>query len=137
MVKTRAFTLLEMAVTLGIVCALLLIGTLQLETYQADLIFDNTVKETMLALKQASRISTLKHAKVEVNYLPRAGKIVLLSRGFEREIEVDPSVQIKNLNEFSISKDGIISPRTITFLSQHKIKHVKVQMAWGKVINED
>lgn len=137
MIKVKAFSLLEMIITLGISCALLLIGSLELKNYQEDLIFNNTIKQTLLALDQGSRISTLNHTEVTVSYLPRSKKIVLLGKNFTRQFDVDSSIQIKNLDDFSISKDGIISPRTIAFVSNRKIKRIKIQMAWGRIIYDD
>lgn len=137
MIKVKAFSLLEMIITLGISCGLLLIGSLELKSYQEDLIFNNTIKQTLLALDQASRISTLKRTDVSVSYLPHSQKIVILGKNFTRQLDIDPSVRIKNLNDFSISKNGIISPRTITFMSKRRIKQVKIQMAWGRVVYED
>lgn len=137
MIKVKAFSLLEVIITLGISCSLLLIGSLELKSYQEDLILNNTIKQTLLALDQGSRISTLNRTEVSVSYLPHSKKLVLLGRNFTRQIDIDPSVQIKNLNNFSISKNGIISPRTLTFMNKRKTKQVRIQMAWGRVVYED
>ena len=59
--KINGFSLLEVIITLGVCCGILLIGSLQLKRYQEKLIFDNTVKQVTTALDQTSRYLSLIH----------------------------------------------------------------------------
>ena len=76
-IKASAFTLIETLITLTICCGILLIGSLQLRKSQNRLIFDNTTKEVMAALDQASRISTIYLVQIIISKL-RLIKILIL-----------------------------------------------------------
>ncbi|RVU71291.1 Prepilin-type cleavage/methylation protein [Lactobacillus xujianguonis] len=123
-------------ITLIIACGLALIGTLHLKEYQLDLLLNNSVKETVTAIEQASRISTINREQTSVSYLPASSYLVLNGIHFHRQIELDPRIKIKNLQDFSISRNGTISPRTIEFTNGRKVKKIKIQMTWGRAIEQ-
>lgn len=132
--KNSGFTVIEVLITLFVTAGLILIGSLCLKGYEDELILNNTVKETITALEQASRVSTIRRERVDVEYLPESSQIAIVGIHFRRTIFVNKKVKIQNLENLRISSKGILSPRTITFLSNKSRKKIKLQMTWGRII---
>ena len=137
MKKLVGFTILETLISLIIMCGLLTIGTFYLKDYQADIILENTVKETMTALEQGSRVSLLNDEETNITYFAKSSRVVISSDHFKRNIDIDKSIRIKNLSQFGISRKGTIRPRTLYFTNGKKDKKVRIQMTWGKMLYED
>lgn len=134
--KQSGFTLLEMVITLAISIGLLTFGSLYLDGYKKELILENTVKEVKGELEQAARISTIKHQSSYISYFPSA-KVLMISRaGEKKELKIDPSIKIYNLGNFKISANGSIKPQTITIGNNQHERKIRVQMTWGRMIND-
>lgn len=131
--KIDAFTLLETIITVGICCGILLLGSLQLRSYQKQLIFNSTVKEVAAALDQASRVSTIAGKGVTVMFSKSQHYLKLVGDGYNRQVEIDPGINITGLERFRFSSDGYSSPGTVVFKGYGKRKSVKYQMLWGRM----
>ena len=124
--KLAGFSLLEVIITLGVCCGILLIGSLQLKRYQEKLIFDNTVKRVTTALDQTSRYSTIKEVTIGVSYLARSNQILFSGGKYHKSIPVDQNIKITGLTGYS-------KPGTVTFSGYGMEKSLKYQMLWGRV----
>lgn len=131
--KFGAFTLIETIITLSICCGMLLIGSLQLKKYKNRLVFDNTVREVMSALDQASRVSTIKGKPVTAMFFEDEHYLRLYTRGYEKHFDIDENVDIKGLRRFVFNKTGRSAPGTVTFSGYGMKKSVKYQMLWGRM----
>lgn len=136
MMKVKGFSLLEMLITLVVTCLLLGIGSFCLSGYQEDLVFANTLHDVSKALEQGSRVSVINHTRIEITYFAKTNLLLLKGKGFMHRLELDPSVKIHNLKDFTISEKGMVNPRTLIFTNDHKEQEVKIQMVWGKVLYE-
>lgn len=131
--KLAGFSLLEVIITLGVCCGILLIGSLQLKRYQEKLIFDNTVKRVMTALDQTSRYSTIKEVTIGVSYLARSNQILFSGGKYHKSIPVDQNIKITGLDHFKFNLTGYSKPGTVTFSGYGMEKSLKYQMLWGRV----
>lgn len=131
--RIKAFTLIETLVSLGICCAILLIGSLQLKNYQNRLIFDNTVKEVAASLDQASRVSTITQTAVTVMFSGEKHYLRLIGQDYHKQVNIDPEIKITGLERFRFSSEGYSSPKTVVFRGYGMKKSVKYQMLWGRV----
>lgn len=131
--KIKAFTLIEALVTLGICSGILLIGSLQLKNYHNRLIFDNTVKEVAASLDQASRVSTISNKAVLVMFSKENHYLKLMGEDFNKQVNIDPGIDITGLNKFRFNSSGYSSPGTVTFKGYGIKRNVKYQMLWGRM----
>lgn len=129
----EGFSLLEVLITLGICCGILLIGSLQLKRYQEKLIFDNTVKQVTTALDQASRYSTIKEVTIGASYLAKSNKIWFSGRKYQKMVPIDENISIIGLEHFKFNQTGYSKPGTITFNGYGMERTLKYQMLWGRV----
>src|SRR5699024_8225659 len=109
------FSLLEVIITLGVCCGILLIGSLQLKRYQEKLIFDNTVKRVTTALDQTSRYSTIKEVTIGVSYLARSNKLLFSGGKYHKSITVEQNIKITGLDHFKFNLTGYSKPSTVNF----------------------
>lgn len=85
--KLAGFSLLEVIITLGVCCGILLIGSLQLKRYQEKLIFDNTVKRVTTALDQNIKITGLDHFKFNLTGYSKPGTVTFSGYGMEKSLK--------------------------------------------------
>ncbi|MBW0440810.1 type II secretion system protein, partial [Lactobacillus gasseri] len=52
------------------------------------------------------------------------------------KVYLNRHVRVYNFNNLYISNRGTISPRTITVKSGSKEKKIKIQMTWGRMVEE-
>lgn len=131
--KINGFSLLEVIITLGVCCGILLIGSLQLKRYQEKLIFDNTVKQVTTALDQTSRYSTIKEVTIGVSYLSKSHKIVFSGGEYQKNVSIDPNIRITGLDHFKFNLTGYSRPGTVTLTGYGLERKLKYQMLWGRV----
>lgn len=134
--KLDAFTVLETVITLAISCMLIFIGSLKMESYENQLILVNTEKQVKTAIEQVARISIVQHESISVMYLPDSSYLQFKGRKFSKKVIINSKIKLTNPTNFQISSKGAIAPRTITFTNGKDIKKLKLQMMWGRAIDE-
>lgn len=135
MKKLTGFTILETLITLIITCSLLMVGTLKLKDYQSEIILNNTIKEVIAEIECAGRETVIRHRKIGIIYDPKTLGIQFRNGyGYNHILRKDERVEVAPFVNFNISPNGMISPQTLVFRNDNRIKKVKIQMVWGRVI---
>lgn len=134
MLRNKAFSLAEAVIALAITCVLLALGSFCMDNFNERMLFENSVRQTTLALEQAARVASIKHEVVFVNYFASSGYLHIKggSDNYQEDIRINPEVRIDNLKQIYISREGTISPRTLRFASKDFHREIKIQMMWGK-----
>lgn len=136
-VKLGGFTLVEMIVCLAIALSLVMLGTVEITSYREQLILNNTTKEVKSSIEQAARFSIIKHEAVTMMYEPQTKKIVFIGSGFSQQIQIAPTITVFGLHGRTvITANGTLAPQTITIDDGHHSQKIKIQMQWGRAIDE-
>lgn len=136
MQKIKGFTVVETLITLLITCTLISLGSLELSAYRQHLILTNTIGEATALVKQGARVSALTGSPMIITYFPQSHHLMVVGVHYHRDLQLNAHVRISNLSNLKISGRGTLSPRTITFASGKQVKKIKLQMLWGKVVND-
>ncbi|RMC46233.1 hypothetical protein [Lactobacillus sp. ESL0230] len=131
-----AFTIVEIIITLTITLTLTLLGVVQLKTYNQRLILDNTTKEVKSSIEQAARISAIRHQAIIIRYYPVSKSLILIGKKYYRELKVANDIEIYNLPLLQISPNGSLPAHTITITNHKNIRKIKLQMTWGRPIDD-
>lgn len=135
--ELTGFTVIEIVITLAISITLVLLGTIQLETYEDKLILDSTAKEIKSSIEQAARIASLREEATIIRYFPNTKKISINGLSYSRDIEIDSHIDIYNLSYLRISDTGSMPPHMISITNHKNKKKVKLQMTWGRAIDSE
>ena len=106
--KLRGFTLIETVVTLAIVCLLVLMPTLYVKNIKEQVVLDNSTRQVKSTIDKYLHLATVKKKSYFLSYF----------------------------DNLYISNRGTISPRTITIKNGNKEKKIKIQMTWGRMVEE-
>lgn len=131
--KNKAFTTAEAIVALAISISLIFLAVLKVDAFQSQIMFDNTVREVNLSLEHAARIAAIKNEAITVSYFSDSGYIYFRGSSYQGQIKINPEITIENLKRLNITKEGTISPRTLTFHNKQQQRKVRIQMLWGKI----
>lgn len=134
-VKQSGFTVIEMVITIAVFVSLVLVGSIELETYKDKLVLDNTVKVVESSIEQAARVATLRNETIMIRYMPYSKKVSIVGQSYSREFKIDSKIDIYYLSDLKISKNGSIPPHTISITNHENTKEVKLQMTWGRAID--
>lgn len=134
--KLKAFTVLETMITLAVSCMLILIGSLKMSSYENQLLLLNTERQVKTAIEQAARVSTINHEKISVIYFDKDSYIQFRGQSYTRKLNVNEKIKMSGLSNFNISSSGSMNPRTITFSNGNNVKVLKLQMMWGRAVDE-
>lgn len=134
--KLDAFTVLETVITLAISCMLIFIGSLKMESYENQLVLVNTEKQVKTAIEQAARVAIVKHDQITVMYMESSSFLSFKSSKCNRRLKIDKRVKLSSPINFQISNKGSLSPRTINIYNKKDSKKLKLQMMWGRAIDE-
>lgn len=132
-----AFSVIETVIVLAITCAMVSLGSLNLREYQRQLIFENTVREIRAAFEQATRVSILTKRATDITYFAESSTITFTGNKYRRRLTIDSEIKVSGLDNFSISGEGTVNPRTLTFSDGKRKERLKVQMTWGRSVNEN
>ena len=135
MKKLAGFTILETLITLIITCSLLMIGTLKLKDYQSEMRLNNAMRQVVATIEQAGRTSVIRNKKMTGRYTSKTLAIQFANDNFIT-LHLDPRIESKRWEGFTISKTGMMRPITIILADGNHMKSVKIQMAWGRIIYE-
>lgn len=130
------FTILETIITLTVSCMLILIGSLKMDSYENQLLLINTERQVKTAIEQAARISTINHEKISVIYFAKDSYIQFKGQSYIRRLNINEKIKMSGLSNFNISSSGSMNPRTITFSNDNNVKVLKLQMMWGRAVDE-
>ena len=134
--KLQGFTLVEMVVTLTITLGLAGLGALKINEYREKLILENTVKEIKSSIEHAARRSAIQNRKSIVRYYPSLKEIIITGGKRPQIIKIEPQISISNLSLLKISISGSLPPHTITVSNHQDTRRVKLQMTWGRAIDD-
>lgn len=135
--KLAGFTLVEAMVTLIIAISLVLLGTIQLATYNEKLLLDNTTREVKSSIEQAARISTIRHQPAVIRYYASINKLTIWGNGYSRTLNIDKHIKIYNLSTINLSANGSMPAHTVKITDQKNTKIIKLQMTWGRAIDDN
>ena len=134
--KLQGFTLAEMVVTLTITLGLAGLGALKINEYREKLILENTVKEIKSSIEHAARRSAIQNRTSIVRYYPSLKEIIITGGKKPQIIKIEPQISISNLSLLKISISGSLPPHTITVSNHQDTRRVKLQMTWGRAIDD-
>lgn len=135
-IKCSGFTILESVLTLAVSCMLIMIGSVRMDSYENHLVLVNTERQVKTAIEQVARISTIKHERINVAYFEDQSYIQFKGNSYTRKLTLDKRVKLSGTTRFYISDNGSMSPRTITFSNGKNTKNLKLQMMWGRAIDD-
>ena len=134
--KLQGFTLVEMVVTLTITLGLAGLSALKINEYREKLILENTVKEIKSSIEHAARRSAIQNRTSIVRYYPSLKEIIITGGKKPQIIKIEPQISISNLSLLKISISGSLPPHTITVSNHQDTRRVKLQMTWGRAIDD-
>ena len=134
--KLQGFTLVEMVVTLTITLGLAGLGAIKINEYREKLILENTVKEIKSSIEHAARRSAIQNRTSIVRYYPSLKEIIITGGKKPQIIKIEPQISISNLSLLKISISGSLPPHTITVSNHQDTRRVKLQMTWGRAIDD-
>ena len=134
--KLQGFTLVEMVVTLTITLGLAGLGAIKINEYREKLILENTVKEIKSSIEHAARRSAIQNRTSIVRYYPSLKEIIITGGKRPQIIKIEPQISISNLSLLKISISGSLPPHTITVSNHQDTRRVKLQMTWGRAIDD-
>lgn len=144
--KNKAFSLIEAVIITFIVSFLALVPSIYLKGYQEANNLLLAKRQVKTAINSAARWALLNKKVVEFTPItndPQTGaqRISVLRRDSHGKqanyiLKMPKGVKVSNIFRLSVSKNGSITPRTITIRnSKGKVK-IKIQMKWGKLVDE-
>ncbi|MDF7683462.1 prepilin-type N-terminal cleavage/methylation domain-containing protein [Lactobacillus sp. ESL0679] len=136
-VKFSGFTLVEMVVCLVIALSLVMLGTVEISAYRQQIVLNNTTKEVKSSIEQAARYSTIKHESVTIVYQPDTKILTFKGDNFSQNIQIASTITIYGFKKTTlITNNGILAPKTITIDDGRHSQKIKLQMLWGRAIEE-
>ena len=135
-VNLKGFTLVEMVVTLAIAIIITGIGAIELNAYKEKLILENTVGEIRSAVEQAARVSATSKQACVVRYFPDLKEIEFVGDNYFKSLKISQPIHVYNLSNLQISTTGSMAPHTITISNDKNTRKIKLQMTWGRAIND-
>lgn len=133
--KLRAFTIVEMVITLVVSLGLVTLGAIEITRYKEKMILTNTTQELKSSIEQAARISTIRHRAALIRYYPTLKKVTITGTGYSQVLNIDPHIDIYNLSNLKISATGSMPPHSITVTNHKDTRKIKLQMTWGRAID--
>ncbi|QNQ82516.1 type II secretion system protein [Lactobacillus sp. PV037] len=143
--KSKGFTLIEAIVITAVVTLLSLVGTVYLKGYQENLELVGARRQVRMVINEACHEAVIKKSMRRINFSTETHQLSV-GRSFSntspmdtfenKKISFGKNIMIYNLDGMLISSNGTINPRTIVIKNKNKKLKVKVQMMWGKMIDE-
>lgn len=132
----KGFTIIEVVITLTIAIIITGIGAIELKAYKEKLILENTVAEIRSAVEQAARVSATSKQTCVIRYFPKAKEIEFVGENYFKSIKISQPIHVYNLSILRISTTGSMAPHTITISDDKNARKIKLQMTWGRAIND-
>lgn len=132
----KGFTIIEVIITLTIAIIITGIGAIELKAYKEKLILENTVAEIRSAVEQAARVSATSKKACVIRYFPKAKEIEFVGENYFKSIKISQPIHVYNLSILRISTTGSMAPHTITISDDKNARKIKLQMTWGRAIND-
>lgn len=134
--RIKGFTLIESSIVLIIFCLIFTIPTLRFNSFKEELELKNTSRIVKSVIETTTRKALLNHQTYSISYFKNSNQIYIRDGNNSQSIKINPKIKIEKLNKVDISDNGAIAPRTIMVKGKNKQEAVKVQMTWGRMINE-
>ena len=134
--RIKGFTLIESSIVLIIFCLIFTIPTLRFNSFKEELELKNTSRIVKSVIETTTRKALLNHQTYSISYFKNSNQIYIRDGNNSQSIKINPKIKIEKLNKVDISDNGVIAPRTIMVKGKNKQETVKVQMTWGRMINE-
>lgn len=135
--RIKGFTLLESLIVLTIFITLAFVGSIQLDHYRQELLFAQSITRFKSSLMQAGRRATITHDLIRINHKAEESSVVFEGTPYLQRINLDEGTKMSAIHDLLISRNGMISPKTVTFSDGAHEKTVKIQMTWGRMIDEE
>lgn len=132
----KGFTIIEVVITLTIAIIITGTGAIELNAYKEKLILENTVAEIRSAVEQAARVSATSKKACVIRYFPNAKEIEFVGENYFKSIKISQPIHVYNLSILRISTTGSMAPHTITISDDKNARKIKLQMTWGRAIND-
>lgn len=134
--KLRGFTLIETVITLTIVCLLVSMPTLYVKNIKEQVVLDNNTRQVKSTLNKYLHLATVKKKSYFLSYFDNNSSIQIKEPDKVSKVYLDKHIRVYNFDNLYISNRGTISPRTITVKNGKKENKIKIQMTWGKMVEE-
>lgn len=144
--KSRAFTLIETVIITFIVSFLASVPAIYLKDYQEANNLLIAKRQIKTAINSNARWALLNKNVVQFTPMsadPKTGvqRISVLRRASNGKqdnyiLKMPQGIKVDNIFRLSVSKNGSISPRTITIRNSKGKVRIKIQMKWGKLVDE-
>ncbi|AXQ18887.1 type II secretion system protein [Lactobacillus johnsonii] len=134
--KTRGFTLIETVVTLAVVCLLVLMPTLYVKNIKEQVVLDNSTRQVKSTINKYLHLATVKKRSYFLSYFDNNSSIQIREPHKVSQVYLDKHIRVYNFDNLYISNRGTISPRTITIKNDKKENKIKIQMTWGRMVEE-
>lgn len=135
--RSKAFSLSEAVIALGIVCLMTSLGVMKFQEFNRKIAFDNSVMQFKMALEQAGRVATINNEEVKILYFNDSKCLEIEAKEYEHKVLLDQAIDSNTIREYKISEKGMMSPKTISFTDGVHHRDLKIQMAWGRIICEE
>ena len=132
----KGFTIIEVVITLTIAIIITGIGAIELKAYKEKLILENTVAEIRSAVEQAARVSATNKKACVIKYFPDLKEIEFVGDNYFKSLKISQPIHVYNLSNLRISTTGSMAPHTITISNDKNARKIKLQMTWGRAIND-
>lgn len=134
--RIKGFTLIETIITLTVTCLLVLMPTLYVKNIKEQMILDNSTRQIKSTINKYMHLATVEKKNYIFLYFDNNSSIEIKGSDRTSKIYLDRHVKVYNLDNLYINNHGRVSPRTITVRNGNKEKKIKLQMAWGRMIEE-
>lgn len=137
------FTILEMVISLAIICSFATISIYGLKDYQSRVEEQQFLESFKSTFKNVFNYCYLNKTAATIDIYPKTNIIIFeFNKTYRKSIrmKLPKSLEVsKSLEKtYYISQKGMSSPETISFYSKlkHKCYIYKIQMSWGEVIEK-
>lgn len=134
--KIKAFTLTETVVVTFIIAFLASVPPLYLKGYQESVDLLNAKRIFRTVINSTARQAAISHSVRRISYNTSTHQIGV-SNGNEKAktYKLSESISISGL-PIHVSQDGNISPKTVTISNGRDKTNIRIQMMWGKIIDD-
>lgn len=134
--KIKAFTLAETVVVTFIVAFLALVPPLYLKGYQKSVDLLNAKRIFRTAVNTTARQAAITHRVKAMSYSSSQHQIIVSDGNYgAKKYKLSDNIDISGF-PIHVSQDGNISPKTITISNGRDKTNIRIQMMWGKMIDD-
>ncbi|WP_250697994.1 type II secretion system protein [Lactobacillus johnsonii] len=101
-----------------------------------QVVLDNSTRQVKSTINKYLHLATVKKKPYFLSYFDNNSSIQIKEPHKVSQVYLDKHIRVYNFDNLYISNRGTISPRTITIKNGNKEKKIKIQMTWGRMVEE-